>query len=66
MPARSAVAEDAEAFASIAAQLIADRGTAEALGAAARARVIDRYGWDARLAPLDDLIGLPDRMQDAA
>ena len=31
---------------------------AAALGRAARAQVIRRYGWDARLAPLDALLGL--------
>ncbi len=32
--------------------------SAATLGAAARAQVIRRYGWDARLAPLDALLGL--------
>jgi len=36
---------------------MADRTAAEAMGAAARARVIERYGWDARLAPLDPIMG---------
>lgn len=30
-----------------------------ALGAAARQRVVERYDWDARLAPLDARLGLP-------
>jgi glycosyltransferase involved in cell wall biosynthesis len=38
--------------------LLEDRTTAEALGRAARARVIARYGWDAALAPLDHMMGL--------
>ena len=37
--------------------LLADPASATALGQAARARVIARYGWDARLAPLDALMG---------
>lgn len=41
--------------------LLQDRPAARALGASARARVIDRYSWDARLAPLDALMGLPPR-----
>ncbi len=41
--------------------LLSDRRTAAELGQAARARVIERYGWDARLAVLDDLVGLPAR-----
>ena len=39
--------------------LIDNPGEAATLGAAARARVIGRYGWDARLAPLDVLIDAP-------
>ena len=35
-------------------------------GAAARARVLARYGWDARLAPLDALLGLPSPVREAA
>ena len=30
------------------------------LGQAARAQVLRRYGWDARLAPLDALFGFED------
>jgi hypothetical protein len=29
------------------------------MGQAARARMIARYGWDARMAPLGALLGLP-------
>lgn len=36
--------------------LIADPASAAELGRAARARVIESYGWDARLAPLDPLL----------
>ncbi|MGJ3628075.1 glycosyltransferase [Sphingomonas sp. MMS24-JH45] len=38
--------------------LLEDRAAAEAMGRAARARVIARYGWDAALAPLDAMMGL--------
>ncbi|NIJ20489.1 sugar transferase (PEP-CTERM/EpsH1 system associated) [Sphingomonas naasensis] len=38
--------------------LLSDREHAARLGREARARVIARYGWDARLAPLDALLGL--------
>jgi sugar transferase (PEP-CTERM/EpsH1 system associated) len=46
--------------------LLSDRQTAAELGQDARARVIARYGWDARLAPLDDLLGLPSQLGEAA
>lgn len=40
-------------------QLLADaRGAAE-LGRNARAQVMARYSWEARLAPLDQLLGIP-------
>lgn len=43
--------------------LLEDREGAEALGRAARARVLARYGWDAALAPLDAMMGLsPERV----
>ncbi len=38
--------------------LLEDRTAAETLGAAARARVVARYCWDAALAPLDAMMGL--------
>lgn len=37
--------------------LLADPKAARALGEAARARVLARYGWAARLAPLDAIMG---------
>jgi glycosyltransferase involved in cell wall biosynthesis len=37
--------------------LLDDPATAAALGTAARAQVMRRYGWDSRLAPLDALFG---------
>ncbi|TGX52280.1 TIGR03087 family PEP-CTERM/XrtA system glycosyltransferase [Sphingomonas gei] len=46
--------------------LLSDPRKATALGDAARARVIARYGWDARLAQLDALIGLPLVLGEAA
>ncbi|HEU0065944.1 MAG TPA: TIGR03087 family PEP-CTERM/XrtA system glycosyltransferase [Sphingomonas sp.] len=52
------VAGDTQEFAAAVAALIDAPGEAAALGAAARARVIARYAWAARLAPLDDLLGL--------
>lgn len=51
------VAADAPHFAAEIVTLLADRQAADAFGAAARARVIDRYGWDARLAALDAIMG---------
>jgi sugar transferase (PEP-CTERM/EpsH1 system associated) len=38
--------------------LISHPDEAAALGQAARARMIERYGWDAQLSALDDLLGL--------
>jgi sugar transferase (PEP-CTERM/EpsH1 system associated) len=53
------VADDAAAMADAVGSLFDDRAAAAAMGQAARARMIARYGWDARLAPLGDLLGLP-------
>ncbi|WP_077508113.1 TIGR03087 family PEP-CTERM/XrtA system glycosyltransferase [Sphingomonas sp. LM7] len=47
-------------------RLLSERETADRLGRGARARVIARYGWDARLAPLDALLGLPQNLGQAA
>jgi len=47
---------EAEAAAVIA--LLGDPARARAIGAAARARVEARYGWDATLAPLAALVGI--------
>lgn len=52
------VAGDAMGFANAIRALLADPVAAEALGQAARARTVERYGWDARLAPLAGLLGL--------
>lgn len=52
------VGSDAAAIARELGALLADRQTAAALGQLARTRVIARYGWDARLAPLAGLLGI--------
>jgi sugar transferase (PEP-CTERM/EpsH1 system associated) len=46
--------------------LLGDPQSAIELGRDARARVMARYGWDARLAPLDALLGFPTRLGEAA
>ncbi len=53
------VADDADAMADAVCSLFDDPAGAAAMGQAGRARMIARYGWDARLAPLGDLLGLP-------
>lgn len=55
---RVAGAGDAAGFAQAVRGLINDRAGATRLGIAARAHVIARYGWEARLRPLDALLGL--------
>lgn len=50
------VADGAPAEAAAIAALLADPARAAAIGAAARTRVVECYGWDARLAPLAQLI----------
>ncbi len=52
------VADDAQGFAERVVDLLDEPAAATALGTAARAQVIARYGWDARLTPLDALLGL--------
>ena len=52
------VASDAAGFATEIQALLSNPTAASALGAAARARTIERYGWEARLAPLAGLLGL--------
>lgn len=52
------VAGDAAGFAREVQTLLGDPVAAAALGQAARARAVERYGWDARLAPLAALLGL--------
>lgn len=52
------IATDAREYAESVTALLRDPAGAAALGEAAREQVMARYGWDARLAPLDDLLGL--------
>ncbi|MEO5493685.1 MAG: TIGR03087 family PEP-CTERM/XrtA system glycosyltransferase [Sphingomonas sp.] len=47
-------------------ELLGDNIRANALGRAARERAKERYGWSARLAPLDALIGCAPAARDAA
>jgi len=54
------VAADAPEFAAQVLALIDAPADAAKLGQAARAQVLRRYGWDARLAPLDALFGFED------
>jgi glycosyltransferase involved in cell wall biosynthesis len=51
------IADNADGFARAVCALIADPQSAATLGARARQRTIERYGWDARLAALDPLMG---------
>jgi polysaccharide biosynthesis protein PslH len=50
------VADDAAAEADAVIGLLRDPARGDAIGRAARARVEARYGWDARLAPLDRML----------
>ena len=52
------VATTAQEFADRICDLLEAPDIAATLGQSARAQVIRRYGWDARLAPLDTLLGL--------
>lgn len=52
------VADGAEAIAATVGTCFGDPARAAAMGQAARERMIARYGWDARLAPLGRLLGL--------
>lgn len=52
------VADGAAAMAAAVADLLADPARGAALGSAARARMVARYGWDAQMAPLADLLEL--------
>lgn len=60
------VAADAQGIADAVAALLADPAGAAALGKAARARTIERYDWEARLAPLDALMGFAEQHRSAA
>jgi sugar transferase (PEP-CTERM/EpsH1 system associated) len=57
------VGETVGEIAGAVAHLLSDRGAATALGARARRRVIEHYSWEARLAPLNDLLDLPLRLR---
>lgn len=59
------IAGNARDYAGAVMALLNDPAGAAALGTAAREQVIRRYGWAARLAPLDDLLGLPAERQVA-
>ena len=52
------VADGSADFAQALNAILADPIAADIAARAARVRAITRYGWDARLAPLDDLLGL--------
>lgn len=52
------VADDAAAFAAAVGAIFDNPWAAAAMGQAARKQMIARYGWDARLAPLGQLLGL--------
>jgi glycosyltransferase involved in cell wall biosynthesis len=52
------VADDARGIADSVCAIFDDPEGASQMGAAARGRMIARYGWDARMAPLGKLLGL--------
>lgn len=52
------VADDAQGLAAAVCAIFDDPAGASQMGAAARGRMIARYGWDARMAPLGKLLGL--------
>ena len=62
------VAGDARSFSEACLSFLHDPDHARVMGTRGRARMIARYGWDARLAPLDTLMGFEGtaRRQDAA
>lgn len=53
------VADGTDAMAGAVCTLFDDPAAAAAMGRAARARMIARYGWDACMVPLGELLGLP-------
>jgi sugar transferase (PEP-CTERM/EpsH1 system associated) len=59
------VAESAEAQAQAISGLLEDPARAEALGESARRRIEQVYRWEARLASLGDIVGLPPRQAAA-
>src|SRR3546814_1232900 len=58
------VAEGGAAMADALCRLFDDRALAVRMGAAARERMIARYGWEAQLAPLGRLLGLAARSEE--
>jgi len=60
------VAADAADFATQVCAVLDAPAAAAELGQAARAQVLRRYGWDARLAPLDALFGFEDSDRTAS
>lgn len=60
------VIEDSMAQAEAVLALLADPQRAHALGRAARARVEARYGWEARLKRLPEILGFPSSLAEAA
>jgi len=56
------VADGAPAFVAAVVELIGDPAGAAALGQHARARAVERYGWEARLAALDPVMGFAARL----
>ena len=59
------VADGAKAQAEAVLALLADEGRARDMGRAARRRMEQGYGWDARLAPLAAMLGLAGRREAA-
>jgi sugar transferase (PEP-CTERM/EpsH1 system associated) len=59
-------ASGADGIARAVTELLGDKDRAETLGRQARTQVQKRYGWAARLAPLDALIGCPSAVRGAA
>ena len=53
------VADGHQRFAAAVLELVRDKARGAALGAAARARMVEGYDWAAKLAPLDEKLGLP-------
>ncbi len=52
------VADGPEAQADVILRLLADPAAASAIGEAARARMVARYSWDARMAGLPEMLGM--------
>jgi glycosyltransferase involved in cell wall biosynthesis len=59
------VADGADAQAEAIAALLGGRSRAAAMGQAARRHMLERYRWEARLAPLAEIVGLAPRQAAA-